>query len=155
VSDALQPLPNVPSREQIERFEGALLDMEQAGAGVVIDTSHHFADGQYARTVFLPAGTFATGGEHKHGHLNVCHGDITVWTEEGMKRLTGYHVIPSSPGAKRVAFAHADTYWTSVHLNPGDERDLHALENNLVENPERLQSRRTGAIASDTVEAIE
>jgi hypothetical protein len=90
-----------PTREQIERLE-QLLRARGAGRGVALETWHHFADGLVARTIFIPAGTFLTGAPHKAEHLNVCAGDITVWTEQGMKRLTGYHVLPSLPGAKRV-----------------------------------------------------
>ena len=59
-----------------------------------------------------------------------------------MKRLTGHHVIPSAPGAKRVGYAHADTWWTTVHVNPTNERDPVALEDLLVDDPQSLQSRR-------------
>lgn len=137
-------LPNIPTRDQIERLEGVLLQAEANGAGVELGTWHHFAEGLVARTILIPAGTVLTGAAHKAEHLNVCHGDIDVWTEAGMRRLTGYHVIASLPGAKRVGFAHADTYWTTVHLNPTNERDLAALEDALVEDAHMLQSRRTG-----------
>lgn len=132
----------VPTREQIERLEGEMLAMEQAGAGVAIDTWHHFVDGLVARTIFIPAGTLLTGAAHRTEHLNICHGDIEVWTEQGMRRLTGYHVLPSLPGAKRVGRTFADTWWTTVHLNPGNERDIAALEDALVEASELLQRRR-------------
>lgn len=138
----LQPLPHVPSREQIEALEGMLLQVEGQGGGVAIETWHHFADGLVARTIRIPAGTLLTGAAHKAEHLNIAHGDITVWTEDGMRRLTGHHVLPSLPGAKRVGFAHADTWWTTVHVNPTNERDVAALEDALVEAPKSLQSRR-------------
>lgn len=140
--DALAILPNIPTREQIDRLEGELLAAEGAGAGVAIPAWHHFADGLVARTIFIPAGTALTGAPHKAEHLNVCHGDIDVWTEQGMKRLTGYHVLPSLPGCKRVGLTHADTWWTTVHLNPGNERDIAKLEDALVEDSERLLTRR-------------
>lgn len=140
--DELQPLPNVPTREQIQTLEGMLLQVEAQGGGVAIDTWHHFADGLVARTILIPAGTMLTGASHKTEHLNIAHGDITVWTEAGMRRLTGYHVLPSLPGAKRVGYAHADTWWTTVHLNPTNERDVAVLEDALLEDPHTLQSRR-------------
>ena len=140
--DELQPLPNVPTREQIQTLEGMLLQVEAQGGCVVIDTWHHFADGLVARTILIPAGTMLTGASHKTEHLNIAHGDITVWTEAGMRRLTGYHVLPSLPGAKRVGYAHADTWWTTVHLNPTNERDVEALADALVEDTHTLQSRR-------------
>lgn len=147
------PLPQTPTREQIDRFEAGLLALE-AQAGVPLDTWHHFADGLVARTILIPAGTMLTGAPHKAEHLNVCHGDITVWTEQGMRRLTGYHVLPSLPGAKRVGMTHADTHWTTVHLNPENLRDLAALEDALVEAPERLQRRRGLAIEHNQPQEI-
>lgn len=146
-------LPNTPTREQIERFEGELLALEGQGAGVEIDTWHHFADGLVARTIFIPAGTLLTGAAHRAEHLNVCFGDIEVWTEQGMRRFTGYHVIPSLPGAKRVGRTFADTWWTTVHLNPTNERDIVALGDALIEAPEQLQHRRA-ALTHIVTEAI-
>lgn len=139
---ALQGDAAPPTRERIERLEGLLLQVEQRGGGVPIETWHHFADGLAARTIRIPAGTVLTGAAHRTEHLNIAAGDITVWTEAGMKRLTGYTVLPSSPGAKRAGFAHADTWWTTIHVNPTNERDPAALEDLLVEHPESLQSRR-------------
>lgn len=146
-------LPTTPTRAQIERLEGALLHIEAQGGGVALETWHHFADGLVARTILIPAGTLLTGAEHKSEHLNICFGDITVWTEEGMKRLTGYHVLPSLPAAKRVGHAHADTWWTTVHLNPANERDLEKLEDALVVS-EQLQSRRLALVANDPTETL-
>jgi hypothetical protein len=139
---ALQLPTSTPTREQIERLEGELLALEMQGHGVELETWHHFADGLVARTIFIPAGTALTGAAHKAEHLNVCFGDIEVWTESGMKRLTGYHVLPSLPGAKRAGRTFADTWWTTVHLNPGNERDLSKLEDALVEDSHKLQRRR-------------
>jgi hypothetical protein len=144
-------LPAMPTREQIERLEGDLIAAEAAGGmrledgtelvPLELDAWHHFADGLVSRTILIPTGAALTGAEHRAEHLNICCGDISVWTEHGMKRLTGYHVIPSLPHAKRVGYAHADTYWTTVHLNPGNERDIEKLEDALVVSGQ-LQSRR-------------
>ncbi len=147
-------LPAIPTREQIDRLEGVLLQAEESGHGVAIETWHHFAEGLVARTIFIPAGTALTGAPHKAEHLNVCHGDIEVWTEQGMKRLTGYHVIPSLPGAKRVGLTFADTWWTTIHLNPGNERDIAKLEDALIEAPEALQSRRLHLVETAKPDAL-
>ena len=136
-----------PSREQIDRLEAGLLEAEAQGHGVLLNTWHHFADGLVARTILIPCGACLTGAAHKAEHLNICHGDIDVWTEGGMRRITGYAVLPSLPGAKRVGLAHADTYWTTVHLNPGNERDIDKLEDALVFDAHLLQRRRLPALA--------
>lgn len=151
--DALQVLPQSPTREQIAALESGLLDIEAQGGGVTLETWHHFADGLVARTILIPAGTCLTGAEHRAEHLNICSGDVTVWTEAGMRRITGHAVLPSLPGAKRVGLAHADTYWTTVHRNPGNERDVAKLEDALIANPEMLQSRR--ALPGPSKEALQ
>ena len=107
------------------------------------------------RTILTPARTMLTGAEHLAEHLNICHGDITVWTEAGMRRLTGYHVIPSQPGAKRVGWAHADTHWTTIHANPTNERDPVKLAALFVESPETLQERRQLVAKATTLEALQ
>jgi hypothetical protein len=140
--DALALLPAMPTREQIERLEAELLKVEAAGAGVDIGAVHHFAGNLVSRTIYIPAGTCLTGAAHLAGHLNIAAGDITVWTEAGMRRLTGYHVLPSAPGAKRVGYAHRDTWWTTVHLNPTVGEDVAAIEDLLIEDAHRLQARR-------------
>ena len=61
-------------------------------------------------------------------------GDITVSTDEGMKRLIGQHVMATKAGNKRVGLAHADTIWTTVcHTNL---TDIEAIEEELVEESE-------------------
>lgn len=134
---------DIPHAQQIAMLDSLLRDAEAAGQGVQLETWHHFADGLVARTIFIPAGAHLTGAAHKHEHLNICFGDIDVLTAAGPQRFTGYHVIPSLPGTQRAGRAWADTWWTTVHLNPGNERDIAALEDALVLDADKLQSRRT------------
>lgn len=127
----LEPVdfPRKPTLEQIRKLEaliasGPTIDMDQ-------HTSHHFADGLYARELFIPAGTVLTGKTHRQKHLNfLIQGDITVWTEEGMKRLQAPAVIVSDPGAKRVGYAHTDVRWVTCHASK--ETDLAKLEAELI-----------------------
>lgn len=126
---------SAPSRAQIERLENEILKAPQ----VDLRTTHALAGGVYARTIFIPAGTILTGAAHKRDHINVMQGDITVWTEAGMRRLTGHHVLPTRAGAKRAGFAHADTWWTTLCAT--ELTDINAIEDELVEQPERLQTR--------------
>jgi hypothetical protein len=133
---APQVLPQKPTREQIERFEQYLLQFPQ----VETPTTHHFAPGLYIREMFIPAGTFLTGAVHKTEHCAVFVGDITVWTEAGMTRLSGYHRIVSKPGAKRVGYAHADTWCTGFF--PTDKTDVAELEADLCETPHLLLCNR-------------
>lgn len=127
-------LPNVPTAEQIRRLEREMLRMEQ----LPIDTHHHFAPGQYAREIVIPAGTLLTGKKHKTEHLNVVSkGDITVWTEDGMRRIKAPFTFVSKPGTKRVGLAHEETVWITIHAT--SETDLVKLEAELIE-PEMIGS---------------
>lgn len=139
---ALALLPDCPTQEQIEHF-GALVQSLEGEHGIVdISTMHHHAEGLYGRSVVIKAGTFLVGLPHKAGHLNVCVGDVTVWTPAGRKRLTGAHILPAEAGVMRVGFAHQDTTWLSVHRNDTGGTDLQAIEDALIQHPERLMTRR-------------
>jgi hypothetical protein len=119
----------------LQQLEDCILQAEQ----VDLKTTHALAGGVYARTILIPAGTVLTGATHKKDHINIVQGDITVSTDEGMKRLTGQHILPTRAGMKRAGFAHADTIWTTVCAT--DQTDLHAIEADLVIEAERLQTR--------------
>ncbi len=135
-------LPEAPTREDLDRLSALMLQAESEGGGVEILTWHHFADGLYSRTCLVEAGCFIDGAEHLGEHLCSAAGDITVFTEGGHSRFTGYHVVTSLPGAKRIGFAHRDTWWTTYHLNPDNCRDLAELERRHIRNPHMLQGNR-------------
>lgn len=129
----LTPLVPVPTREQIQRLED---EMRALGAPIAIQTTHYFADGLYAREIFIPKGCLLTGRVHRAEHLNiVSSGRITVWTEQGMKEVSAPFTMVSQPGTKRVGYAHEDTVWTTVHATR--ETDIETLELQLIE-PENL-----------------
>lgn len=116
-------------RSKIVDLEAVMFEMKEHH--VEIETNHHFAPGVYCREVVIPKGTTLTGKIHKTEHLNVISkGDITVWTEDGMKRIKAPAMIVSKPGIKRVGFAHEDTVWTTIH--PTHETDLEKLEAQLI-----------------------
>jgi len=130
-------IPNVPTREQIEKFERCLSELPQ----VDLKVHHYFTPGMYAREMTIPAGTLLTGKVHKTIHLNIVSaGDITVWTEDGMKRITAPHTFISYPGTKRVGMTHAETVWTTLHVT--DETDLDVLEDQLTEPSDILLERK-------------
>lgn len=122
------PVENI--RGKVAILETEMLKMPQ----VSMPLQHHFADGLYGRELFIPAGTVIVGKVHKREHLNfLVQGDITVWTEQGMKRLKAPAILKSYPGVKRVGLTHADTIWVTVHATDHAEGcDLEELENDLV-----------------------
>lgn len=98
--------------------------------------THHFSQGVYAREMFIPKGTVLTGKIHKYTQLNIMsQGELSVLTEEGIKRVKAPFTIVSPPGTKRIAYAHEDTIWTTVHGT--DETDLEKIEAHYVANDEQ------------------
>lgn len=126
---------DLTTKAGVDRLEGFILQAPQ----VDLKTEHALSGGVYARTIHIPAGTVLTGATHKKDHINVVFGDISVSTEEGMKRITGYHVIQTKAGMKRAGYAHADTVWTT--LCHTELTEINEIEDELVEESERLQTR--------------
>lgn len=136
-------LPNVPTRAQIEELERHLAVHPDRIAD--LDVVHHFTPGMYAREMHIPAGVMLTGKIHKTRHMNVLSkGDITVWTEGGMKRLTAPYAFESQPGTKRVGYAHSDCVWTTYHFT--FETDLDAIEAEVIEPSDNLLPPMPAAI---------
>jgi hypothetical protein len=116
-------------REKILALENTMRQMPQ----VEIQTTHHFAPGIYMREIFIPKGVTLTGKIHRTEHMNILsQGDLSVLTENGIKRLKASTVVKSHPGIKRVGYAHEDSVWITVHPNPSDERDTAKLEETLI-----------------------
>jgi quercetin dioxygenase-like cupin family protein len=125
--------PRQVTREAIVRLENEIRQLPQES----IEPVHRFSEGVYAREITIPAGCVLTGKVHKTVHLNIISkGDITVWTEEGMKRIKAPFTLVSQPGTKRVGYAHEDTVWTTIHGT--HETDLEKLEQDLIE-PEQIE----------------
>lgn len=95
---------------------------------------HTFSDGMYVREIFIPAGTVIVGKLHKHSHPNfLLSGDVSVFTESnGLQRLKGPLSMISEACTKRVVYAHTDTVWVTVHLNPTNTQDLLQLEEQVI-----------------------
>lgn len=123
-----------PSREQIKRLQAAMSELPQ----VELPTEHHFADGMYCRVLFRPAGTLIVGKVHRKEHFYiVCSGTVRVTTDDGMREITGPHVLVSSPGTKRAVLAVTDATCLTVHRTAS--RDVEEIEREIIEpEPEAL-----------------
>lgn len=100
------------NREKVTALEAMMKEQPQLDLKVV----NHFSYGVYARELHIPAGTLLTGEIHRLENLNILSkGDISVMTEDGVKRVQAPFTIVSPPGTKRIAFAHTDCIWTTIH----------------------------------------
>ena len=122
-------VPSVPTKAQIEELERHLA--VHPGRVPDLPVVHHFAPGIYARELHIPAGVMLTGKEHLTEHLNVLsQGEMSVWTEQGMVRVSAPFTCVSKPGAKRVGLAHTDCVWTTFHVT--DKTDLADIEAEVI-----------------------
>ena len=101
-----------------------------------LPVNHYFSQGVYGREMIIPKGTIVTGKIHKFTQLNVllC-GELSVLTEDGVKRIKPPFVIVSPPGTKRVAFAHEDSRWLTVHGT--EETDVDKIEEKFIAQTEQ------------------
>lgn len=134
-------LPQLSTLEAVRELEDVLLTMPQ----VDLHTSHLIHAGMYARMIFIPAGTVLTGALTNADNVCVVYGDITVTTDDGPQRFTGFHVIPAKAGSKRAGVAHADTWWVTIHRT--DQTELADIEDAMTGESDRLQTRKLLEVA--------
>jgi hypothetical protein len=116
-------VPNLSIRAAIEEARRML----HAGEKGEIDTIITCGGGMFARTGLIKAGQELVGKIHLKEHINIMSfGDITVVTEEGGLRLTGFNIMACKPGTRRFGHAWADTLWTTILQT--DETDLARVE---------------------------
>jgi hypothetical protein len=99
-------------RKAISAFEEELKKLPQ----VELPTKHYFSKGVYGREIVMPKGILVIGKIHKFNTMNVISsGEVSVLSIDGVKRFKAPYTFVSSPGAKRVIYAHDDVTWTCFH----------------------------------------
>lgn len=101
------------THEKIDKLE----DEIRRNGEIELVHKDYFSKDVYARELHIPKGTVLTGKVHKFTNLNIMSkGDLSVLMEDGtIKRVQAPFTIVSPPGTRRVAYAHEDTIWTTVH----------------------------------------
>jgi len=124
---------NLPSdRDKIFALESLMREQPQ----VSLPVFHHFSHGVYARELHIPAGVMLTGEIHKLENLNILSkGEMSVMTEKGMLRVQAPFTVVSPPGTKRIAYAHTDCVWTTIHGT--FEKDLKIIEQYFIAKSEQ------------------
>ena len=94
---------------------------------------HTFADSVYVREMTMFKDTFVIGAIHKHLHMCfLLQGHLTVANEKGVIDHIAPCFIVSTPGTKRVLYAHEDSIWYNTHKNPTNIEDVIQLEKDIV-----------------------
>tara|TARA_E500000318_G_scaffold99094_1_gene100925 strand:- start:837 stop:1208 length:372 start_codon:yes stop_codon:yes gene_type:complete len=119
---------NLALQDGIFKAQDLMLKMPQAET-VVTD---HFADGLYARELFIPAGVCLVGALHKTNHIfTVSQGECYAVTHEGKEHIVAPYTGQTRPGMKRVIYAVTDTVWTTYH--PTDETNPEKIAEQILE----------------------
>jgi len=129
-------------RSFVYTLEEAILGREQ----ILVPVVHKFAHGLYVREIVLKKGTALTGRLHKQDDFQVVYwGDISILTENGLQRFTGPNGFTSKAGVKPFAFAHEDTFYSTIHHT--HSTDLKEIERELFEDePQRTLNFETGEL---------
>ena len=145
---------NVREKAEVAKdFKSAVTELEQNlrnianGETVVVGTDekpivsdstlipirHFFMDGVYVREMTMYKDTVVVGAIHKHLHMCfLLTGKITVVNEEETVDHIAPCFIVSTPGIKRVLYAHEDSIWYNTHKNPSNTEDVEELERDIV-----------------------
>jgi hypothetical protein len=145
---------NVREKAEIAKdFKSAVTELEQNlknianGETVVVGTDekpivsdsalipirHFFMDGVYVREMTMYKDTVVVGAIHKHLHMCfLLTGKITVVNEEETVDHIAPCFIVSTPGIKRVLYAHEDSIWYNTHKNPSNTEEVEELEKDIV-----------------------
>lgn len=96
-----------------------------------VPLQHYFSNAVYAREVTLPKGAIVIGKIHTKENLNILSsGEVSVLSIDGVKRVKAPHTFVSSPGVKRLVYAHTETVWTTIHGT--SETDLDKIEDEFI-----------------------
>ena len=121
-------------REGILKVEDNISQMEGALFGdSACPLKHTFGDGCYIREITMPRGMLIVSKIHKEKHpYFILKGKVSVLTDEGVVKLQAPYSGMTPPGTKRILYIHEDTIWTTVHMNPDNEKDLKKIEERII-----------------------
>ena len=120
-------LPKEDVRQMINEVEVIFKTLPQ----VDIPVKHYFSPGVYAREISIDKGTILIGKIHKNQTMNVISsGEVSVFSIDGVVRVQAPYTFVSSPGAKRIIYAHENSTWTTFHGT--HETDVEKIEEEFI-----------------------
>jgi hypothetical protein len=119
-------------KSKIFAAEAYMREMPQ----VDIPVKNYFSQGVYAREITIPAGVCLTGEIHKFKQLNILSkGCMSVYTEDGIVKVEAPFTVVSPAGTKRIAYAHSECVWTTIHGT--DETDIDIIRSKFIAKDEQ------------------
>lgn len=119
-------------RDKVFAIEKEMLKLPQASLSV----EHFFSEGIYARKLVIPKDAVIVGKIHKYRSLNILlKGELSVLVGDDIKRIKAPFITVASAGMKRIAYAHEDSEWLTIHGT--DETDLTKIEHTFIAQSEQ------------------
>ena len=120
-------------REKITEFEQAINEHPAKLKAVhkLNPTKHTFADGQYIREIFNPAGLFIVTKIHNKTHpFFLMQGEMSIFSQDGVERITApYHGITQA-GTKRAIYTHTECVFVTIHAT--DKLNIDDVEEEVI-----------------------
>ena len=149
---------NLPSRREIRdaicSVEEKMLQIPGAliGDNFVNPLRHSFADGCYIREIFNPAHELIVTKIHKVAHpFFLLQGEMSILTEDGVKRIKAPYYGITPAGTKRIIYTHSDIIFVTVHVTK--ERDLKKIEEEIIaknfEEMDRITEQKINQIIGE------
>lgn len=108
-------IDDLTNRQKVEVIEYALAK-KYKNIAKELPVTDTVCNGIYYRELFIPADVALTGKVHREKHLcMLLSGDISVLTDDGMKRIQAPYTFVSEPEMKRAGYAHTDCIFATVH----------------------------------------
>lgn len=119
------------SKEEVRELLAKIEEFMKTCPQVEIPLKHYFSNGVYAREITIPKGALIVGKIHKFQNMtSISKGEVSVLSIDGQVRLQAGDTIVSSPGVKRLIYAHEETKWTTFHATK--ETDIEKIEKELI-----------------------
>jgi hypothetical protein len=125
--------PAVPTtmRQRVESLQTELSKLPQYEP----ETKHYFHAGMYCREVWRDGGVLVVGKVHKKEHFYlIVSGTVVITTDDGVKRVTGPHLLKSAAGTKRAVYSETPALCMTFHI--ADSTTVEEAEKELVEEDE-------------------
>ena len=101
--------------------------------------THFFTPGLYMRQIFMPAGTFIIGHEHKTEHFNiVLTGKARVLIGEEIEEITAPCIFISGAGIRKCLLVEEDMTWLTTHVTTETDPEK-LMELLVVKSEARIQ----------------
>lgn len=118
-------------KEEVQAFVADLEERLKGLPQTEIPLRHYFSKGVYGREIKFDKDALIIGKIHKHQTMNVIsQGEVSVFSIDGCMRVKAPFTFVSSPGAKRVIYAHEETVWTCFHGT--EETDVEKIEEEFI-----------------------